>query len=438
MKSKQNNKYYFYYSLPAFALAMPTIPAFIYLPSLYASSLGLATTGFVLLIARTLDVVSDPIIGYLSDNKETKFGKRKPWIFIGSIICGFSLYFLFNPSNEPSIYFLFAWVICLYLGWTMISVPYIAWGAELSSDYSERSKITGMREALTIFGILIAGTIPVLLPTFGFEENIGLMAVVWGTILFGAIGIFVLLKNVSEKNTIYLNHKPKKKYYKSIITLKDNKPFLRLVTAWFLNGLANGIPASLFIIYMDYGLNISKADQSFLILLYFLFGIISIPGWVKLSNAYGKHKVWSYAMIMTCLAFVFVLTIKPGDLSAFAIICVITGMGFGADMALPPSIQADVIDYDKLKNKESRAGICFATWSMSTKLALALAVGISFPLLEYLGFSLQETNDPSAIRALTMIYAGLPVVFKLVSICLVWSFPINRERLEIILRRLKS
>ena len=138
------------------------------------------------------------------------------------------------------------------------------------------------------------------------------------------------------------------------------------------------------------------------------------------------------------VAFAFVLTIKPGDINAFAIICVITGMGFGADMALPPSMQADVIDYDKLKNRESRAGVCFATWSMSTKLALALAVGISFPLLEYLGFSMKETNDPSAIRALTVIYAGLPVVFKLVSISLVWSFPINRERLEIILRRLKS
>ena len=113
-------------------------------------------------------------------------------------------------------------------------------------------------------------------------------------------------------------------------------------------------------------------------------------------------------------------------------------MGFGADMALPPSIQADVIDYDKFKNKTSRAGICFAAWSMSTKLALALAVGISFPLLEYLGFSMEQTNEPFAIRTLTVIYAGLPVVFKLISIGLVWSFPINKERLEIILRRLES
>ncbi len=438
MKPRNNKRYYFLYSLPAFALAMPTIPAFIYLPTIYASNIGLASTGFVLLLARALDVISDPVIGYLSDNKETRFGRRKPWIFIGSIISGISLIFLFNPPDEVTIAFLFTWVISLYLGWTMISVPYIAWGAELSNDYNERSKITGMREALTILGILLAGTIPVLLPTFGYKENTGLTVVVWGTILFGAIGIFALLKNVKETKTLALKDATERKYYKSILTLKNNKPFLRLISAWFLNGLANGIPASLFIIYMEYGLNISKTDQSLLILLYFSFGIISIPVWVKFSNIFGKHKIWSLAMIMTCLAFIFVLFLEAGDVKSFAIICIITGMGFGADMALPPSIQADVIDYDKFKNKTSRAGICFAAWSMSTKLALALAVGISFPLLEYLGFSMGQTNEPSAIRTLSVIYAGLPVVFKLISIGLVWSFPINKERLEIILRRLES
>ena len=427
---------YIYYGLPAFALAMPTIPAFIYLPSIYATSLGLTATGLILLIARAVDVISDPIIGIISDNKNTRFGRRKPWIFIGSIISAISLVTLFQPPDNVTIFFLITWVILLYLGWTMISVPYTAWGAELSDSYYERTKITAIREALTIFGILIAGIIPALLINYGYDERFGLIVLSWTAIIFGFLGIITLLTKVKENRQSYKDQTTKS-YLRSLRTLRNNKPFIRLVTAWFINGLANGIPASLFLIYMQHVLKIEKTDQSLLILIYFIFGIISVPLWVYLSKIYGKHRIWCYAMILTSVAFLFVLGIQPGNILPFAIICAITGMGLGADMALPPSIQADVIDYDKLINKESRAGICFALWGMSTKLALALSVGIAFPLLEYLGFSIKETNEPSAIRALVVIYAGLPVVLKLFSIALIWSFPINRVKMEIISRRLK-
>ena len=319
----------------------------------------------------------------------------------------------------------------------MIAVPYTAWGAELSNNYYERTKITGIREALTIFGILIAGIIPAFLLNYGYDERFGLIVVSWTAVLFGFLGIIALLSKVKENIRSYKNQTTKS-YLKSLKTLSSNKPFIRLVTAWFINGLANGIPASLFLIYMQHALKIDKTDQSILILIYFIFGIISVPLWVYLSKIYGKHRIWCYAMILTSLAFLFVLGIQPGHILPFAIICAITGMGLGADMALPPSIQADVIDYDKLINKKSRAGICFALWSMSTKLALALSVGIAFPLLEYLGFSIKESNEPSAIRALVVIYAGFPVVLKIISVCLIWSFPINRVRLEVILRRLKK
>ncbi len=390
------------YAAPAFALAMPTIPAFVYLPAMYAESLGLATAGLVLLGARIVDVISDPLIGTLSDRHETRWGHRKPWIFIGAILAGLALVRLFQPPSDVTTSYLLIWAIVLYLGWTLIAVPYTAWGAELSDDYNERSRITGTREGLTLVGILAAGAVPALAASMGWSESEGLAAVSWLAIIVGAPTIAVLLWRVPERR---ITPKPTahtaiswETTKSAINVLSGNKPFVRLLSAWFINGIANGIPAALFLLYLEYGLHADAGQRSILILAYFLSGVLSIPFWLAMSKRIGKHRTWCWAMMLTCAAFIWVPFLAPGDIVFFAIICIVTGMGLGADLSLPPALQADVIDFDHLRSGRARAGLFFALWSMSTKLALALAVGITFPLLEFLGFSMDGDNTLSALR----------------------------------------
>jgi GPH family glycoside/pentoside/hexuronide:cation symporter len=119
----------------------------------------------------------------------------------------------------------------------------------------------------------------------------------------------------------------------------------------------------------------------------------------------------------------------------FAIVCVVTGMALGADLALPPAIQADVVDYDRWRNKQERTGLQFALWGMSTKLALALSVGIALPALDAFGF---DANSPKqdGIMALIVIYAVVPVVIKLIAILVVWNFPLTPQKLTVIQHRL--
>lgn len=429
------------YAAPAFALAMPTIPAFVYLPALYAESLGLTAAGLVLLGARIVDVISDPLIGVLSDRHKTRWGHRKPWIFAGAILAGWALVRLFQPPGDATALYLMIWAVVLYLGWTIIAVPYTAWGAELSSDYNERSRITGAREGLTLVGILAAGAVPAVAAGMGWTEPEGLAAVSWLAIIVGAPTIFLLLWWVPEQaispmatRRAPLNWATTKR---AIAVLGGNKPFVRLLSAWFINGMANGIPAALFLLYLEYGLQADTSQRSILILAYFLSGVLSIPVWLAVSKRIGKHRTWCWAMILTCAAFVWVPFLAPGDIAIFALICIVTGMGLGADLSLPPALQADVIDFDRLRSGQSRAGLFFALWSMSTKLALALAVGLTFPLLEYLGFSTDGDNTLSALRSLAVIYAGIPVVCKLIAIVAIWTFPITQQRQELIQRRLK-
>jgi Na+/melibiose symporter-like transporter len=118
------------------------------------------------------------------------------------------------------------------------------------------------------------------------------------------------------------------------------------------------------------------------------------------------------------------------------VICVVTGVALGADLALPPAMQADVLDLDALRTGEQRAGLFFATWGMATKFALAAAVGIAFPLLDATGFDPKADNDGTAIWAIILIYSVIPVVLKLGAVMIVWRHPLTERRHAAIRRRL--
>jgi len=430
------------YALPGFALAMPTIPAAVFLPSLYGTELGLAAAGAALLIARSSDVITDPLIGALSDRWRFKVGRRKPWIFFGALLGGFALIQLFQPPEGVTSGYVTLWAVLLYLGWTMINVPYTAWGAEMSGDYNERVKITSGREGMMLFGIFAAGTVPVWAASAGLSERDALAIISWMAVIGGGPFILLMLwrvpdplpRNVATQSAISFGT-----MMKGLTALSTNKPFARLLAAWLINGLANGIPSTLFLLFLEHRLQATQTERGVLILVYFLAAILAIPLWSAISAKYGKHRAWCFAMMVTCLAFAWVPMLEPGAIIAFGVVCVVTGVGLGADLALPPALQADVIDFDTLRNRQNRAGLFFALWSMVTKLALALAVAATFPVLDAVGFDPKATeNSPTALWTLAVIYAWIPVVLKLIAIALIWAFPITASRQRLMRKRLDA
>ena len=427
------------YSCPALAISIPTIPIYIYLPTFYGVTLelGLVATGFALLLARVFDTVTDPIVGIVSDRFPIKRNYRKPWIAVGSIIAAIGLYQLLNPANDAGIGYLISWSIILYLGWTLVAVPYSTWGAELSTDYNERTSITTTRETAGILGILTCGVIFVLSTNLKLSEMETISLIGWVAIGLGAISIPYLLKKLPDADIKRLKKEgnTRRSVLKSVVQLTRNKLFIRLVTAWFLNSIANGIPSVLFFLYLEKVLGVNETQRAILILIYFSTAVISMPVWLSLSNIYNKHRVWCHAMLLAIVAFSLVPFLPEGAFYLFSIICILTGACLGADLSIPPSIQADVLDFDKLQTKNQRAGLLFSLWGMATKLALACSVGLAFPLLDWLGFD-PDTPSVGGRSALVFLYALLPIGFKCITVVTIWNFPLDRKRHGIIRRRL--
>jgi len=421
------------YALPAFVLALPTIPAFVLLPSFYAETmgLGLATVGLIFLGLRLLDVISDPLLGYVSDHIPSRFGKRRLPMAIGAVIGAPALIMVFSPMPGVSAGYLIGWGALLYLAWTAVQIPYVAWAVELEQNYAARAQLNGYREGAGLLGIMAAGAAGIILVSLTQQDRFQVLA--WMTVIVGC-GVFYLTLRFVPDGRIITSDKSR-----TLSFPWHNRLFLRVLTAWFLNGLANGLPAVCLPLFMTHIIGASDTDQAALLFIYFLFAVIGIQGWVWLSRLYAKHSVWCLSMIMACAVFLSVPLLGSGDLYLFAIICALTGLTLGSDLALPPAIQADSADWDRFKFRKERTGTLFAYWSMSTKLALGLAVGIAFPVLSWTGLDDQtQTASSLSKTTLVVIYALIPIVLKLMAIMLMRNFPIGPKEHLAINRRLES
>ena len=394
------------YGLPAGPLAMLGIPLYIYLPTYYYQlGLELGVVGAMLLLARITDVVSDPLIGWLRDYSGAR--GRYGLIVVGWFLLLIGLWRLLLPTGGVSAWYLVFWAMWVYLAWTLIMIPYQALSAELSQQPHLKTYYTGMREAFGMLGVVVVLVLPFLLPDS--EDYRAVFALLYPLLAVGlSLSLCLMLMRLVVLTPLAAVLTQPKLSFKMLLLVWRDPASHALLPAYFFNSLANALPATLFLLFVNEYLQRSAAT-GLLLLIFFFAGVCALPFWVWLSKKIGKYPAWRLSIISACFSFIWVFFLDSGQAELFAVISFFSGLSVGADVALPSSIQADIAQ-DLSAKHGPMSGLLFGLWGMLTKLALALAVGLAFPLLDWAGL---EQHTPASLQTMLWLYAGVPIVIKL-------------------------
>lgn len=405
----------FLYGILAMPLAFAGMPLYIYAPDHYASEFGasLASLGVILMVLRLLDAVQDPLIGYVSDRFQHY---RLPMMLVAAFVLVFSFTALFQLPDKS---WMFAWfalhIFLATAAFSVLSINLNMLGGMWRRDQHEKTRIAAMREAMGLIGLLLA----VILPTVFFQYVEASIAFL---IVSGLLAILMLIA-VScfcfwyKRDFIKKDEKDASLFsFWSALSSISTKTKL-FFAVYGISMLASSIPALLVLFFIRDRLGAENLTGLFLTL-YFLSGAVAMPLWSKLSQRYGKYRAWGTAMLLAVIVFIWAFLLDAGDIWQYGLICVLSGIAFGADLVLPPSILADQIHEVK---QEQRAASLYGLFTFLAKLALAFASFITLPLLEYVGYQPAKENTDQALFALSLAYALIPCIIKIVAIILLFK-----------------
>lgn len=402
------------YGLLGLPLAFVALPLYVILPNHYAKAYGipLATLGAILLGARLFDAFIDPLLGRLSDRL---FARSASAVLQAGLLAavmlalGFMLLF-FPPVSTPQA--LVVWVSVMlmwtYAAYSFLSVSHQSWGAMLGGNETERSRIVAWREALGLVGVVLASVTPVAL---GLPATTALFFVALG------IGWLAWTRAVQP---VAIQHKT---LVPGAVWLPfRHANFKRLLLVFMLNGTASAVPATLVLFFIQDLLQAPASMEPLFLGCYFLAAALSIPLWLAIVKRIGLAKTWLCGMALAIAVFSWASQMGSGQTTAFLIICALSGVALGTDLALPGAMLAGVIQ----RNGDSgqSEGAYFGWWNFAIKLNLALAAGLALPLLGVFGYA-PGVRSPEALNALVIAYCVLPCVLKLAASAALYFFIIQ-------------
>ena len=386
----------------------------------------LGDIAWIVLVARLLDVAIDPAVGLLSDRTRSGFGRRKLWVVAGAPIFMAAVWRLFLPPAEVDATYFAAWMIAFWLGFSLINIPYYAWGAELSPDYHERTRITTWRTFAGSGGFWLALLVAAgWQRAFGFGgkpgELLGLVA--HYTIWLLPVVVIAAAWIVPDRGT----GGAAVPFLRGLGVMARNGPFLRLLAAFTIVGLGPALQGVMFPFFMKHVVEQESSSASSLVF-YVPCVMLGIALWGALARRIEKHRAWMCGMAVMVGATSLYMLVGKGELGLMLTVLIISGFGSGALNALPASMKADVVDLDALESGEDRAGLFFAAWSLAVKLITALGQFIAFGTLALIGFHTDGANGPSELLGLRAFYSAGPMLLYLTGLLIVWNYPITSTR----------
>jgi GPH family glycoside/pentoside/hexuronide:cation symporter len=401
------------YSTFAAILAAAGLPLYIHAPKFYVDQYDLSLTAIAsaLLGLRMLDFIQDPLLGWVVDH----LGQWRA-VFAGamSAVLAAAMVALFaipSPIN-PLVWFILSLAV-LFTAFSALSILFYARGVVKGDAIGEDGhvRLAGWRDSGALIGVCLAAILPTVFLSLGFGTPMAAFAVCFAVL--AVVGAAMMAQEWQGQAVVEPTN------LRSLLA----DPVLRqLLVVGLLNAAPAAVSASLFLFFVEYRLG-SAESAGPLLLLFFLSAAISVPIWTKIARAKGAKWTLMLGMLIAIVTFSFAVTLGEGDVLPFAVICLFSGAALGADMTLLPAMFSQ-----RIKIAHRGGGQAFGLWNFCSKFTLAVAVVTVLPVLDSAGFSTRDVNTPHVLMVLTITYAVIPSVLKLLALAVLYWTPIEETQ----------
>lgn len=470
----------------------------VYLLKFYNVVVGLPAglTGLALALGILWDAVTDPMMGAISDRTRSRWGRRRPYFLPGALALSLFFIVLFNPpamdSNAVKFLYLIFGFLLVSTSTTVLSVPHVALGGELSFDRNERTVIYGYRRLFSTLGLVLGTALPAaILGYLGDESNPDVVARSRGVtafvlaipIMLTAFLAFVATKGRDSGGNKSLRRRtrvpggaaasvtgsatgvpggtddvgdipgraatssmtrkipsraeseanPPFRFLELALAQRDawkNRMFLPLLLSFLVAGIARTLNGSFALYYYEYRLQLPESFVVQSILLpFFLSLLVSIPLWIWISRRFGKKwPAFWGALGLGVLTVVFYPIFEPGETTAPIIVALVGGI-FAGSIVLLDSLIPDTVDYDELKTGQNREGLYFGVWKLGTKLSRALGLLFAGLLLQLIGFQEGAATQSEEVGwRLALLFGPGVGVFFVLAAVIFTTMPLTDER----------
>jgi len=404
------------YGLPGFTLAFAALPLYLLTPALYAQQFGLSLglIGVLLMLTRLTDAIADPFIGRWIDQSTQSLWL---WMAGGLIVMAVGLGLLTHPTvmldaTEPSVLKFSIWLVgctlIVSLANSTATLAHQSWAVAWTAEIAGQSRLIGARELCGLVGVISAAAIA------GQQSGglLGLVAVISAVV---AIAASFGLRLVGHRSSAGAARPPV-----AWSALLQQAKLRELLGTMGINALANAIPPTLILFFLQDYLGATPNQASGLLAAYFVAAAAAVPFWSWAAHRFRAKTVWIIAMSIAVAAFGWTLTLDQSGLMAFTAICLITGAVLGAELVCPPILLGRRIDRER--HRGTLEASYFGLWNLVIKLALALAAGLTLPILSGLDYQPGIGSPDNNLSALQWAYAGIPIALKCIAIAALWRF----------------
>jgi GPH family glycoside/pentoside/hexuronide:cation symporter len=409
-----------------------------------ALGLNPVAIGVVLAIGRVWDAVTDPIMGHISDNTRSRWGRRRPYMFAGAILMGISfaaMWWLPRDAGHSFYlgYFLFT-LLAFYAGTTLFSVPWTALGIELTDDYHERTRLfAGAGMTQKVVGMMAGWLYPIAqLAVFqDVVEGIRFVGCLFGSLLI-IICIIppLMLKEPAEPKVVVPRRR--EPFWEAIKVVFSNRVMLRFSAACLITMTALNTVSSLGlyinIYYVFHGDKLAAATMMGIWGTFFnAIGLCSIPGILWLSRRLGKHRAIMVALGMVSVSAVMKWVLyTPAAPYLQLTVALLHAPGYAAYAILVNSMTADIADYDESLNGRRREALIAAANGWITKMGISLSFIFAGLVLSVTGFdaTLGGNQTPGTIMGMRVLFCAIPATGCGLALLLLTSYPLTKARMD--------